>query len=160
MYQNNNHPQVVAFGEMAMEELGLYADPNGRILDQQTDELLQIKGKTLKFVNDPAIRLERGEMEFDPLNNQTLANNLFGFYIDRRYNESGDRYVSNYATVADQQNKNMGVLQVKSEEGTIVSNPYYMDSLKYMDMIKRMNGEEANLAEFDKEPATRKPRKK
>lgn len=159
MVQNNPNP--IQFGELFMEEMGLYIDPYGRVVDQQTDSLLQVKGKSLRFPLDGSVRLSKGEMEFDPLNNQTLANNLFGFYIQNRLSDNGNVYVSNYCTVASPDDKDKGILEVKTETGTIKSGEYYRDSLKYADMMMRMNGTpNVDLSEFDQKPQPKKPNKR
>lgn len=159
MVQNNPNP--IQFGELFMEEMGLYIDPYGRVVDQQTDSLLQVKGKCLRFPLDGSVRLSKGEMEFDPLNNQTLANNLFGFYIQNRLSDNGNVYVSNYCTVASPDDKDKGILEVKTETGTIKSGEYYRDSLKYADMMMRMNGTpNIDLSAFDQKPQPKKPAKR
>lgn len=150
----------VAFGELMMDEIGLYVDPYGRVVDQQTDSALQIKGKNLKFSVDGSINIGKNEMEFDPLNNQTLANNLFGYYINNRFNENGNNYVSNYSTVASNEDKSKGSLEVKVDGRVMTSGEYYLDSLKYADMMIRMNGSpEVDLSEYDKAPIPKKNKK-
>lgn len=150
-------PNPLEFGELIMEEMGLYIDPMGRVIDQQTDSLLQVKGKNLKFPIDGETRLGRQEMEFDPLNNQTLANNLFGYYIQTRLNENGDNYVSNYCTIANSDDKEKGVLEVKVGGDVMTSGEYYRDSLKYADMMMRMNGSDyVDLSSYDQKPVPKK----
>lgn len=159
--QNNKSTNVIDFGELVMDEIGLYADPNGRVVDQQTDTALQIKGKNLKFPIDESVKIGRNEIEFDPLNNQTLANSLFGFYLSNRFNEDGSKYISSYATVADNANKAKGTLEVKVGPEVMVSGEYYRDSVKYVDMIMRMNGDSnANLNRFDMPMIDKKKGKK
>lgn len=157
----SNNPNPIEFGEMIMEEMGLYIDPLGRVVDQQTDSVLQVKGKNLKFPINGDVRVGRQEMEFDPLNNQTLANTLFGYYIQNRLNENGQNYVSTYCTVANPNDKDRGVLEVKVGDSTMTSGEYYKDSLKYADMMMRMNGtSEVDLSEFDQKPQPKKPNKR
>lgn len=156
---NKTNENSVKFGELVMDEMGLYVDPYGNVVDQQTDAALQIKGKHLKFVSEGDVSLSRDEMVFDPLNNQTLANNLFGYYINNRYNESGNNYVSTYATVAAEGGK--GTVEVKVDGNTLASGKYYTDSVKYADIMMRMNGsDEVDLSEYDKKPVLPKNKSK
>lgn len=156
---NKTNENSIKFGELVMDEIGLYVDPYGNVLDQQTDTALQIKGKNLKFVTDNAVSVAKDEIVFDPLNNQTLANNLFGYYINNRYNENGNKYVSNYSTVPAGDGK--GTVEVKVDGSTLASGKYYADSVKYADMMMRMNGAETvDLSDYDKKPVLTKKKAK
>lgn len=156
---NKSNENSIKFGELVMDEMGLYADPYGNVLDQQTDTALQIKGRNLKFVADDFVRLSKDEMVFDPLNNQTLANNLFGYYINNRFNENGNKYVSNYSTVPAGEGK--GTVEVKVDGSTLASGKYYADSVKYADMMMRMNGSDSvDLSDYDKKPVAQKKKQK
>lgn len=156
----NEERDPIAFGELMMDEIGLYVDPYGRVVDQETNAALQIKGKGLKFSVDGSVNVGKNEMVFDPLNNQALANNLFGYYLNNRFNENGNNYVSNYCTVASNNDKTKGSLEVKTNEKVMSSGEYYLDSLKYADMVMQMNGSSSiDLSEFDKTPQPKKPRK-
>lgn len=143
---NKQRQQQAEFGALMLDELGFYTDMDGRVIDQETDSVVGIKGKTLRYVPEDQY-ISRNEMLFDPLNNQMLANNLFSYYINNRY----DGYVSIYNTAQSPSNNGKGTVNVHTEGDTILqSGEYYMDSLKYADMIMRMNGNTSpDLSVFD-----------
>lgn len=153
-------PDPIKFGELFLDEMGLYTDPYGTVIDQETDNALQIKGKTLKFVaEDDAVYLRKNEMLFDPLHNQSLANTLFGYFINNRY--SDNNYVRSYYNVANDENRQQGAVEVKIGDSIMRSGTYYMDSVKYADVMMRINNNDnVDLSDYDSKPDLRKRRNK
>lgn len=137
MYAVND--KMLKFGELMLDELGLYADPTGLVCDQDNDNPITINGKNLIYMANPEVIVRgRSEMMFDPLNNPSLGKYLFGFYSNHRTNEN----IDGFHTIPDLQDKSKGSIRVESGGEVIAeSGAYYSDALKYADVIMRMNGD-------------------
>ena len=133
-----------------MQEIGLDIDNNKHIVDQDTGSLLQFNGKNLKFVENEEEFIPRGDAAFDPIGNPKLMNHLFSYYTSKIHDEDG-RYVNIYYPVQDSKDVKKGAIELKEEKENIKlrSENYYNDSLKYMDLILQLNGEDGNLSEYD-----------
>lgn len=145
--------KAIDFGEFVLEEVGLYAGQNGIVMDQETDSVLQVNGRTVVYPVDESIRVGRDAIPFDPLNNPTLSNYLLSYFITNRTNG----YVEGYYTVPTSGNK--GIVEIKKEGEVVRSGEYYNDSLKHIDAIARMNGDdEVDLSQYDSENQPRRKR--
>ena len=133
-----------------MNELGFEPTENGFIRDQDTGNDIKINGVTLVAPGLGANRKNK-EMEFDPYNNKKMMGQLFGYFLDKVSDESDEEIVSFYDI-----NTNTDKSKIeckKSDNSTITSGEYKKDSLKYVDIIMRLNGEtnpEDYLREYDK----------
>lgn len=142
---NKQKEQQAEFGALMIDELGFYTDMYGRVIDQENDSVVSNRGRVLRYLPDGNQYVGKNEMLFDPLNNQMLANSLFSYYINNRY--SG--YVSMFNTVASDNGKGTVNVHVDNDQ-VLQSGEYYIDSLKYADMIMRMNGNDnPDLSAFD-----------
>lgn len=132
-----------------MQEIGLDVDNKNHIIDQDTGNLIQYNGKNLKYTEESQSIL-RSEMEFNPIENPKLMSHLFSYYTNKIHEEDG-RYVNIYYSVQDNPNTKKGAIELKEEKENISmkSASYNNDSLKYMDLILQLNGEDSNLAEYD-----------
>lgn len=140
--------KMLKFGELMLDELGLYADTDGTVCDQDNDNPICVNGKTLVYASNPEVSVNRkNEMLFDPLNNPTLGKYLFGFYTEHR----ADAQIDGFHTMPDLIDKEKGIIRVESDGNIIAeSKPYYSDSVKYADAIMRMNGDpDPDLSSFD-----------
>ena len=156
MYTIND--KMLKFGELMLDELGLYADTNGTVCDQDNDNPICVNGKTLVYAANPEVTVNRkNEMLFDPLNNPTLGKYLFGFYAEHR----SDIQIDGFHTMPDLAYKDKGVVRVESGDNIIAeSGAYYNDSVKYADAIMRMNGNDSpDLSSYDS-PLQSKSKKK
>ena len=130
--------------------VGLDVDNANKLIDQDTCRPIEFKGKCIKFTSDPDknLLLAKNDILFDPVNNTKLMANLFGYYLSK-LEENEDMVFDSYYV----KNGNGGrtALEVKNEDGTITSKYYNNDSIKYMDMILRLNGDSnIDLNEYDK----------
>lgn len=134
--------------EKIMQEIGLEADQDNCIVDQDTGIQLQFNGKKIKY--DKNIHMGK-EICFDPVENTKLMHHLFSYYVDKVHNEGG-RYINIYYPV-EGQTPNKGSIELKDDQNNKMrSAEYYNDSLKYADLIFQLNGEtDVNLSEYDKE---------
>ena len=142
---NKQKEQQAEFGALMIDELGFYTDMYGKVSDQENDSIVSNRGRVLRYLPDGGQCVGKNEMLFDPLNNQMLANSLFSYYINNRYNG----YVSMFNTVVS--NGGKGTVNVHVDNNQVLqSGEYYTDSLKYADMIMRMNGNDSpDLSSFD-----------
>ena len=139
-----------------MQEIGLDVNDNNCIIDQDNGNLLQFNGKNLKYNTD---RFSKADVPFDPIQNVKLMSHLFSYFTGKLNDEDG-RYINIYYPV-DIPNSKKGVIELKENNNTIRSNPYYNDSLKYADLIFKLSGEEnVDLNEYDSEYQERNNGKK
>ena len=128
-----------------MREIGLEPDSKNRICDQDTGAKIQINGMS---VVKAGCYGGKNSMEFDPHNNRKLMNDLFGYFLNKYEDETGESIMS-YYNVDDVKGKNK--IEVKlDDETTITSHSYKRDSLKYADIIMQMNGENKNNIDLSK----------
>lgn len=140
--------KMLEFGELMMDELGLYADPSGVVCDQENDAPISINGKTLIYPANPEVTInKRSDMLFDPLNNPSLGKHLFGFYAECRSEEK----IESFYAMPGIGIKDKGIIRAEANDTVVAeSGNYYNDSVKYCDLIMRMNGDDhPNLDRFD-----------
>ena len=121
------------FNTRILQEVGLEVDKHGHVIDQDTGIQLQFKGKNMKVG-----QCNRDEIQFDPLGNANVMASLFGYYISNRMAEDG-RYVSTYYSTTKEKNER-GSIEVKEGDDVVSSDKFYNDSLKYGDLIFKLNG--------------------
>ena len=130
--------------------IGLDVDNANKIIDQDTCRPIEFKGKCIKYTSDPNknLLLAKNDILFDPINNTKLMSNLFGYYLTKLEETENIAFDSYYVKAG---NGGRTALELKSESETITSKYYNNDSIKYMDMILRLNGESnIDLNEYDK----------
>lgn len=129
-----------------MQEIGLEVDKYGRVIDQDTNGIVQYRGKIMKIQKDENTYIGRKDIRFDPANDQKMMNHLFGYYVDKLQN-SGEQYVSAYYPVS---NSGKSAVEVKGDNNIIKSKYYNNSSLGYVDAIMRLNGDDnVDLSQFD-----------
>lgn len=149
--------KMLKFGEIMMDELGLYASADGVVCDQDNDSPISINGKTLIYPSNPEVTInKRNDILFDPLNNPSLSKHLFGFYVECR----SEAKVDSFYSMPGLDIKDKGIIRAEANDEVVAeSGSYYNDAVKYCDIIMRMNGEESpNLNKFDSNNADIKKR--
>lgn len=139
-----------------MEDIGLTVNDNNKIMDQDTREELSYKGKSMRYSSQNSVVLTNQDMVFDPASNKALMGKLFDHYLNKIESEDGT-YVGIYYEEIDpetQQSSLVAKVQFEGESETqIRTNSYNNDSLKYAEMIKKLNrSDDTDLSEYDKEP--------
>lgn len=131
--------------KIIMQELGLEPSSNNCMIDQDTGMAIIFRGMN---VTAPGTYGGRNSIEFDPHNNKKLMNALFGHFLNK-YEYESDVSVSTYFDVDVGNNKS--VLQVRMDDDTCISSkPYLRSSLRCIDIISQLNGEEApDLSQYD-----------
>lgn len=130
-------------------EIGLDIDTDNNIVDQDTQNSLVFNGKKLKYVPGDQ-KVNRNEIEFDPISNRKLMTNLLAYANNKQVEEGTAAPISIfYQLNSNQEGKNK--IELKDENNNVyVSNPYYNDNLKLMDILFQMNGEQnVDLSEYD-----------
>lgn len=123
------------FNNKIMQNIGLEIDDENCIIDEETGNRLQIKGKFIKMQVDEQ---DRNSVEFNPLENPTLMNRLFSYFLDKNERETGIGTKAFSHSVNGKRDKGYVVL-IQQDETTYVSDRFYNDSLKYADIILKMN---------------------
>lgn len=133
-----------------MREIGLDVDINMCIIDQDTGIQLEYNGKKMVYQGNRS----KTSVPFDPLNNTKMMSHLFSYYTEKVQAEDG-RYFSIFYQVKDSDTKSH--LEIKEDNGNIIkSESYTNDTLKYADLIFKINGEEKDLSKEDKEMTKQK----
>ena len=141
-----------------MQELGLEPNRHRQVIDQDSGMAIVINGMP---VMAPGYYGGRNSIEFDPYNNKKMMSQLFGHFLEKYADENG---VSVSAFYNIDSKDNSGKVECKfSDNQVVTSRPYCRDTLKYVDIVMQLNGDqERNLEKYDiveKKP-TVKPRKK
>ena len=131
--------------KIIMDEIGLEVTRHGMIRDQDTGSNISINGHPLVAQNLGG----KGKAEFDPYNDRKMMVALFNHFLTKVEEDEDKSVVVYYDVNSEQANK--GRVECKMSDNTVISSgEYQRDSLKYLDIIMQMNGEETpNLKEFD-----------
>lgn len=130
---------------LIMREVGLEVGPGKKIYDQDTGMPIKINGME---VVAPGGYTGRSTIEFDPYNNRRQMGQIFNYFINKQYEEGG-REVLTYYNKDD--TPEGGKVECKLDDNTTVTSAQYTrDTLKYADIILRLNGEDnPNLTQYD-----------
>ena len=142
--------ETVDISRKIFRAVGLDVDNANKVIDQDTCMPIEFKGKCIKYTSDPNknLLLAKNDILFDPINNPKLMSNLFGYYLTKLEETENTVFNSYYVKPG---NEGRTAIELKSDSETITSKYYKNDSIKYMDMILRLNGEsDINLNEYDK----------
>lgn len=143
--------------KLIMREIGLEIGPENRITDQDTG--LQIKLEGIDLVA-PGCYDGPQTIEFDPYNNRKMMVQLFSYFADKQRNETGIGILGFY----NGSNTNNNSLSCRLTNDRIIeSKPYRKESLKYTDLIMKINndGEEVDdLSKYDIIPTNKSIKRK
>lgn len=133
------------FNKMIMEEMGFEVGAHQRLYDQDNGMLLQFEGKDLVA---PGTFSSRETTEFDPYNSTKLMAQMFTYYTNKLA-ESGESEEYNVLYNVDS-GPNRGRMELKNDNGKLISGIYQRDQCKYADLMLQLNGDEnPDLKEFD-----------
>ena len=153
------NPFDVEINNLIMREIGLEVGPKNKIYDQDTGCSIAIDGVE---VTAPSCYTGRRTIEFDPYNNKKMMSQFFSYFTSKVEDEGGASVVAFYDIPGSSNNKR--AIECKMSNDTILrSNSYSRDSLKYVDLIMQMNGDDPSvLARYDCYPDGKKspPNKK
>ena len=135
-----------------LNELNYQLTPDGRILDNNTNEILSFSGMIIKgSVNPNQINYAgQGEIELQLLTNVRMATVLFGRFLQTKINE-GMPFVSQFTDeIIDETETKYSNLTIKHDTFNSTSTKYYHNKcLKFISMIFILNDEEVELGNFD-----------
>ena len=128
----------VKLNNMLMNEMGLAEGENHRIVDIEDGEICCSGTREIVAPG----HYEKGTIEFDPINNPRMMNTLFMQFIDKLSEEESISGCVSFGTYqVPGSNKNIARLIMDSGE-VIESRPYRVEGLCYVELVKRLNGEE------------------
>jgi len=145
------------FNVIILQEIGLEVDKDGIVSDQDTGTKLEYNKKKLTLSNNKEVKhLNTEFVEFNPIDNPQLMNSLFDYYLNK-INREDDRYIGMYHSSTNDKTKK-GHIELKEGDSSIKSGDFYNDSLKYGDLILKLNESPVNidLEALDKEPIKKK----
>lgn len=116
------------------------------VIDQDTMQPVIVKGKILKYSENTVTLVHSGEILFNPLKDRNLMRELFALFLSKE-EIFDDLYTQMYSSEEDEDGKTR--LVMITNKGTITSNPYYIDALKYIEIILSLSGINMNLVDFD-----------
>jgi len=136
----NNNEKLI--NDQILMELGFEIGQNKRIIDSDTCQPVQMNGK---FLIAPGCTGSRITQEFDAYTNPKMMEKLFDYFTQKEGNEN----ISAVYHVYDGKDKTTGSVECTIREGsitkTIKSESYHADSLKYLDLMRKLNGTNDNL---------------
>lgn len=122
--------------EIIMNEMGLDIGLESRIYDQDTMRPIELNGMK---VMAPGVYGGKQSVEFDPYNNRKQMSYLFSYYTKKYAEENGKEVVASYEVDGS---NGKGRIECRLDDNEIISSgAYTRDTLKYADMVMRMNGD-------------------
>lgn len=131
-----------------MLEIGLDQDDNMRLIDQ--DFGFELKAPDGRYFIAPNNRSNINSMEFNPAMNGAQAEYLFRYFGNKMALLDEYPRISTYFTQETNSN-GMGYVEIVTEDNQrLRSENYVNESLRYLDIMMKMNGyDEVNLSEYD-----------
>lgn len=123
------------FNEKVLQEIGLEVDEDGRLIDDETGSSIMFKGKLLKVNN-----VGKNDILYDPLENPAMMGKLFTYFLNKNEKETG--VGTRTFGYGNSNKKDKSYIELKKEDNSVVrSKSYYNDSLKYAEIIFKMNSD-------------------
>ena len=123
--------------KLIMEEVGLTVNNSNKVIDQDTRQELAYNGKYIKFSSKFEIPISDSDIKFDPISNRNMMATLFAHFATK-IQEEDEIYIQSYSEVPSKDGTSALTAYVN---GYVVNTDfYYNPSLKYLDMIQRLNG--------------------
>lgn len=125
--------------KMLMKDMGLVEDDNHRIIDMDDGEICCFG--TREIVS-PGYFGERGIVQFDAINNPKMMNTLFMQFVDKLAEEESIDGCTSFGTYVVPGSKKI-VARMTMDSGEIIeSKPYKTEGLCYVELVKRLNGDD------------------
>ena len=136
--------------KLFMEEVGLDVCEDGHIVDQDTFNTIQIKGKRTVFKGYG--EKNPGSIELDPAKNSKHAKILFDYFVNKLEDEEDIEAFSTYNSYITDEKKGTGYLECKrSSDDVLKTGEYVNESLRYLDALKQLNGDpDPDIAQYDR----------
>ena len=143
---------------VVLQSVGLTVNEQQKIVDQDTRELLQYKGKNMRFSSTNSVPITKQDIVFDPSDNKGQMMALFEHFTHKIEDEDGT-YIKMSCEIQD---GDKTALTYEVDGQRVTTNPYYKESLKYVEAIERLNGCEdvSYLQQYDKKKEVPKKTRK
>ena len=129
-------------------QIGLQTTRDNLIIDQDTYNLLQMNGKSIKY-NVPDNMIDRhNEVQFCPAKSLIQAKYLLGYYLDKLAEERG--IVCTLQYILPSKDSTYTVVLKFNNDQDLVSNTFlYNEALCYIDLIFKLDNIHYNLTQYD-----------
>ena len=124
-----------AINKIIMDEIGLTVDNYAMVIDQDSREYLKFKDKNIKYSSRNCIPISTNDIAFDPGSNRNMMSCLFEHFT-RKIEEEGTYVSIFYERIEGYKSR----LEARVNGEVVSSSLYSNASLKYVDMIMRLNG--------------------
>lgn len=142
----------VRFNDVVMREIGLdITDDEDYLYDIDSESILQIKGKYIKYFSEDYIILKHNEIEMNLIENPRLTELLVLPFINNYCDRIGVTFQSFSQSTIDKSNDNGIFSMTYIEDGkakTISSDPYINESVRIFNLVCKIN-KTTNLYNFD-----------
>lgn len=141
------------FNDLCLRELDLDYTEENYIYDIESDSILQIKDKFIRYIDIEGVIPKGNEIELNLLENARLMETISLKFLDRWAGTHG--YVIEVLSQDKLPNTSKGVFTITYNDNNTVkqisSNPYYNESVRIIDIICGINGTSHlyDLDEFD-----------
>ena len=133
------------FAYNVMQEMGLEEGERRRLIDQDTGEICCLGNKDIVV---PGSQSGKNAIEFDP-NNPKMMNKLFMEFLDKLAEEEEIDPCVSYGIYNTRDGMNTGRVMFNNGE-IIESKKYKNESLCYIDLVHRINGNtDVDLSKYD-----------
>jgi hypothetical protein len=141
----------IGFNDYCMRELGLDIDENDHIYDIESEAILQIKEKFIKYSEDLVPYLNFNEIDLNLIENFRLMETLAQVYLRRYADNNGMNIVGFSQSKIRGSRKGLFVVShsVDGEIKEITSDAYENESVRVFNLICKLN-HRSHLYDFDK----------
>lgn len=139
-----------------LSEIGISVLPDGRMVDQDMGCIINFGGSILKANIDPRYikYAGQGESIFEPLTNIRQVTTLLGYHLDKKQKLEGMEFISYYPEEIEEEITGIKFTNLSLKYGIgfndVISSRFYFNKcLKYIDLIFAIEGDQADLHNFD-----------
>ena len=123
--------------KMVMEEIGLTINRDKVVIDQDTRQPLIIKDKMMKYSSKNIVPVRKDEQVFDPATNKGQMAFAFDYFMNKL--ELEGEPIDMYYDIHDG-----SAMEVKKDGRVLQTNDYNKEQLRYIDMMRQLNGSSAD----------------
>ena len=148
------------FNDIVLREFGLGVTDDDYVFDYDSDTILQIKEKYIKYSEDEYPVTKADEIDLNLIENPRLTETLVLPYMHRACARRGSQFQSLAQVPIDGTNKGIFVLYYEKDGQTksIASDPYVNESVRIFNLVTILNktSHMYNFNEFDVEIVRKK----
>lgn len=131
-----------------IRNLGLDITEQNVVIDQDFNNIILYQGKKIKYTyTGKILSLDNNDIYFDPIENDELMKFLFNYFL-YKISILDNKYFSAYYNVIN--DIQQMATELKGDYTIIRSDYYYRESLRYIDLIFKIEGDDnVNLHIYD-----------